>query len=58
VSLFLNRGLNMKFIKNKTEYAKELWISRATLNKKLKSWEIKLNDVPKWFKYYIKIDNK
>lgn len=43
----------MKFIKNKSAMAKELWISRVTLNKKIKSWEVKLNEVPKGFKYYI-----
>lgn len=43
----------IEFIKDLWEFTKQLWISRPTLRKKIKSGEIKLNKIPKGYKYFL-----
>jgi DNA-binding NtrC family response regulator len=43
----------MEFYKNYTQVAKALWISRPTLMKRIKDWEIKINKIKKEYKYFL-----
>ena len=49
----LFKKITMQFYKNYTEIAKTLWISRPTLMKRIKEWEIKINKVKKEDKYFL-----
>lgn len=41
------------FFKNKSEIAESMWITRPTLDSRIKKWEIILNRTKKYNKYYM-----